>query len=68
MAMTQVELCKKLGILLDPDNNRVELTSDVQNDIRQLVTSFTTQSEQQSLMGRAQKNLWLELLPWHSYN
>ena len=66
--MTKLELSKKLGILLDPESNRVDCDADVEAAIKDLVHSFAVQSLQSKLMGRVQKNLWLELLPWHSYN
>ena len=68
MAMTELELSKKLGIILEPEENHVEVTESLVACLHTLRETFREQDKQRFEMGSIYEELWLELLPWHSLN
>lgn len=68
MAMTELELSQKLGIILEPEANYVEMTENMVACLHTLRETFREQDRQRLDIGSVYDELWLELLPWHSLN
>lgn len=68
MGMTEVELVMHLGILPEPEQNRVCLNPYMNHELGQLTLTFKTNTQQKSTLGKLPYSLWSALLPWHSLN
>lgn len=68
MGMTEVELVMHLGILPEPEQNRVCLNPYLEAELSRLTETFETSTEQKSAIGTLPYSLWSALLPWHSLN
>jgi hypothetical protein len=66
--MNELEMCKTLGILFDPEMNKVSLTQDLIDDIIQVCNAFSEITHQKERYGSVNQDLWLEFIPWHSLN
>jgi hypothetical protein len=66
--MTELEMCDTLGILFDPDKNRLTVTDDIRNSIDQVSQAFHEMNTQKALYGVLNEDIWLEFIPWHSLN
>jgi hypothetical protein len=66
--MTELELCNTLGILVEPDKNRVALTEEVRQSIEQVSSAIRESGCQRRIFGVLNQDLWLEFIPWHSLN
>lgn len=66
--MTEQELDLTLGLVVEPQQNRVRLTPDRIANIQQVIKAFNRAQEQRQLLHSLPYELWLELLPWHSLN
>lgn len=61
-------MCNTLGIMLDPDQNRLSVTEDIRKSIRLVSTVFSEMHQQKQQYGTVNEDLWLEFIPWHSLN
>jgi hypothetical protein len=66
--MTEVDICNTLGMLQDPACNRLPLTPELINDIRQVAGALREAWQQKNRYGALYEDLWLEFIPWHSLN
>ena len=67
--MSELELCDTLGILLEPEQNRLKLRNEDQLDDIQFLTCVLSEINQQKKeFGTLNPDIWLELIPWHSLN
>jgi hypothetical protein len=66
--MTELELFDNLGILLDPEQNRVSVTPAIRENINMLSSVFSEMNTQKRRFGTLNPDIWLELIPWHSLN
>lgn len=68
MSMTEVEMSRTLGILADPEKNRLPIGEDLRDDIQMLCMTFQEMMDQKEDYGSVNTDLWLEFIPWHSLN
>lgn len=66
--MTELEMSLTLGLMSEPEQNRVTVDSVIQAEIMYLKHIFCIAKVQREEVGRANPDLWAELLPWHSLN
>jgi len=66
--MTELEMTVTLGILPDPDKNFVHVDEALKAEITYLSTIFAIARGQKEMIGTANPDMWIELLPWHSLN
>ncbi len=66
--MKELELCSNLGLVLDPEENRLEIGKELRQSIKHLSRVFSEMNNQKTIYGTLNKDLWLELIPWHSLN
>jgi hypothetical protein len=66
--MNELEMCETLGIIVDPQQNKLSMTTDIADNILLLSEAFFLQGKQREQLGPVNPDLWLELVPWHSLN
>ncbi len=66
--MTELELCETLGIVHDPDKNRLVGVGDIKIIVETLCSALHESSQQKHHYGSVNTDLWLDFLPWHSLN
>jgi len=66
--MTELEMSLTLGLMSEPVRNRVQMDPVIQAEIMYLKHIFDIAKNQRSEVGRANPDVWAELLPWHSMN
>ena len=66
--MTELELSMTLGIVVEPEKNRMPVDSLIRAEILYLGQVFSLMEGQKSEIGRLTDDVWAELLPWHSLN
>ncbi len=66
--MTELEMSTTLGILFDPDCNKVLPDPEVCESIRKVSLAFAEVTMQKQLFGPVNEDVWLEFIPWHSLN
>lgn len=66
--MNELEMSAALGILLDPDKNKLDVTPELACDIERVSRAFQEITEQKEIYGPLNEDLWLEFIPWHSLN
>lgn len=66
--MTELEMSLTLGLVIEPENNRVHVDPLIQTEIMFLKHIFSIARMQSAEIGRANPDLWAELLPWNSVN
>ncbi len=66
--MNEVEMSRTLGILVDPDKNRVKASRRCSADIIQVCRALREINHQKERFGTLNQDLWLEFVPWHSLN
>ncbi|MBX2860576.1 MAG: hypothetical protein KTR14_05040 [Vampirovibrio sp.] len=66
--MTELEMAMKLGLLNEPEQNRVYVDHQLMMDLQYLKHVFKAVSKQSEDMGRFNPDVWCELVPWHSLN
>lgn len=66
--MTELELSLTLGLMSEPDRNKVHVDPLIQAEIMYLKHIFTIARVQRSEVGQINPDTWAELLPWHSMN
>lgn len=66
--MTELEMSRTLGILADPEHNRIHLEPDMASDLMMVTLAFHEMRTQRRYIGTLNQDLWLEFLPWHSLN
>ena len=66
--MNELELFDTLGIILDPDYNRLAITEDIQISIENLSYVLCEMNTQKKSYGTLNPDIWLEFIPWHSLN
>ena len=66
--MTELEMSRKLGLILEPANNKVHLTMENSLALESLVAGIQQQHSQRHLLGELFQDLWLDFVPWHSDN
>lgn len=65
--MTKTELAETLGIVNDPDENKVSIKSSSKALVH-AISALKLQEQQKREYGSLNPDLWLELVPWHSLN
>jgi hypothetical protein len=66
--MTELEMSLTLGMMVEPEKNRVPVDAMIQAEMNYLRHIFVINKLQQIELGRFNTELWAELLPWHSMN
>ena len=66
--MTELEMSLTLGMMSEPERNRVNVDPVLHAEILYLKHIFAITRNQKSEIGRANPDVWAELLPWHSLN
>ncbi len=66
--MNEKEMAVTLGILPEPEKNRVQLDPYLRSELMFLQSIFSMAQTQKQCIGNANPDLWCELLPWHSMN
>lgn len=66
--MTEQDMSLALGLLVEPEKNRLGLDTELQRHIQELQNAFTHIAAQKSFFGTLQADLWAEFLPWSSLN
>jgi len=66
--MTELELSYTLGIIPDPEKNRVHLDGHLHLEVLFFSHVFQIMQSYNVKMGSPVPNLWLEILPYHSPN
>ncbi len=66
--MHELEIFESLGILLDPEENRLPVDNELRQSIERLSEAFFEMTTQRLLYGTLNPDLWLEFIPWHSLN
>ena len=61
-------MCLVLGLLNEPEHNRVQMDEALKEDILSLTTIFEMAGCQRESFGSANSELWIDFLPWHSFN
>ncbi len=67
-AMNELEMNVTLGILPDPDKNFVHMDEGLKAEITYLSKIFAIAKGQKNIIGSANPDMWIELVPWHSLN
>lgn len=66
--MTELEMSLTLGLMTEPEKNRVKVDPLLQAEIMYLKHIFAIAKNQTTEVGRANPDSWASLLPWHSTN
>lgn len=66
--MTELEMSLTLGILVEPEKNRVEVDPLLASQIMYLKHVFVLNESQKNEIGSINPDTWAQLLPWHSLN
>lgn len=66
--MTELELSLTLGMVCEPEANRVKVDPLLNAEVMYLKHIFTIAGAQRREIGRVNPDIWAELLPWHSLN
>lgn len=66
--MTELEMSLTLGIMSEPEKNRVHVDPVIQAEIMYLKHIFMISTVQRHEIGRVNQDVWAELVPWHSLN
>jgi hypothetical protein len=66
--MREMEMCAALGIVLDPDRNKLSVTPELACEIAIVSFAFLEINTQREVFGQVNEDLWLEFIPWHSLN
>jgi hypothetical protein len=66
--MTELEMSLTLGMMCEPEKNRVQIDPVIQAEIMFLKHIFSITRIQRTEVGRINPDVWAELLPWHSMN
>ncbi len=66
--MTELELSMTLGIMMEPEKNRVKVDPLLQAEILYLKHIFQIVQYQKQEVGCANPDVWVDLVPWHSLN
>ena len=61
--MTELEMCETLGIIVDPQKNKLPVTEEIKDNIDLLRHAFCLQGQQREQFGVLNPDLWLELIP-----
>jgi hypothetical protein len=67
-SLMESDIQYKLGIIFDPDKNRVVVNENVHLEFLQLFYTFSESELQKKEFGTVNLDVWLEFLPWHSTN
>jgi hypothetical protein len=68
MSMTEVEMSTRLGLITDPDKNRVNCDFYDLLDMNATMIAIQEGKLQKQTIGTVNAELWLEFLPWYSLN
>lgn len=66
--MTEIELSLTLGLMIEPECNKVKVDPLIQAEIMYLKHVFSITKMQKQEVGSANPDFWADLLPWHSAN
>jgi hypothetical protein len=66
--MTELEMSLTLGLMIEPEQNRVHVDSLIQAEIMYLKHIFSIARVQSAEVGRVNPDFWADLLPWNSIN
>ena len=66
--MTELELSLSLGLVIEPERNRIPADELVKSEILYLQHIFSIREHQSREIGSLASESWIELLPWHSAN
>lgn len=67
-SMTELEMSMTLGLMSEPELNRVKVDPVIEAEIMYLKHIFAISRLQRAEVGRVNPDVWAELLPWHSMN
>lgn len=66
--MTELEMSLTLGLVIEPEHNRVQVDPLIQAEVMYLRHIFSIARAQSVEIGRVNPDVWAELLPWNSVN
>lgn len=67
--MNELEMSIALGIVSDPDNNKLDLAQrEVIEDVRRILRIFNMVNDQKSKIGNLMVERWADLIPCYSFN
>ena len=66
--MTELELSVTLGIVPEPEKNRLHVDALLRAEILYLQHIFAITRYQKDSANAPWKDAWMELVPWHSLN
>jgi hypothetical protein len=66
--MTELEMSRKLGLILEPVKNRLRVNTENETAMGGLIAALFEQAEQKILMDGLFEETWLDFVPWHSDN
>ena len=66
--MTELEMSLTLGMMCEPEKNRVHIDPVIQAEVMFLKQIFCIAKMQRTEVGRVNPDAWAGLLPWHSMN
>lgn len=66
--MTELEMCITLGIVTEPEKNRIHVDNELRSEIMYLKSIFEINNAQKTEIGSVNCDTWADFLPWHSMN
>lgn len=67
--MNELEMSVALGIVSDPDQNKLELAQrEVIEDVRRVIRIVNMVNDQKKKMGSLMVERWADLIPCYSFN
>lgn len=66
--MTELEMCITLGIVTEPEKNRIHVDRELRSEIMYLKSIFEISECQKMEIGTVNFDTWADFLPWHSLN
>ena len=67
--MNELEMSIALGIVSDPDNNKLDLKQrEAVEDVRRILRIFNMVREQKNKVGNLMVERWADLIPCYSFN
>lgn len=66
--MRETDIAEQLGLMLEPERNKLPLSTDMKEDMFIIHYAIQEMSTQKMVMGIFHQDVWLDFLPWHSLN
>jgi hypothetical protein len=66
--MSELEMSQKLGLVLEPTQNRIAASNETIASVVSLLETFREHRTQAEWSQDLYTDMWLEFVPWHSDN